>query len=617
MPHQIQGIFPLLKRIGPLVVFSTFTILLTYPVSLAPSAYVIGRPFDDAFEHIWYLHWYKTALLDLHTSPLFQPDIFYPNGWDLSFASLPPLFPTLLVPITAVWGPVATYNLALLVSTFLAAYGVYLLVRAMGGTFLGGVVAGLFYAFYPNRQVYMHGFLNHLLGSMWLPWMLYGVYQAAKQPQSRTRWLLLASTAYALSIGSSWQYVYISTFALLIFSLFYVLPAFKHDLRSWIKPLLLAAVPILVIVVPLLANGFAARERLGSAAEFSLADLTRTSVSLERFFVPSALNPLLSELLREPFPLRNGEDGVVTFGFTILILTIIHLGWQRPWSRQTWSLVTLSVAGLLLMVGPFLQWQGEPAIIQGPNLARFSEIFPELGLDQAGIRIPMPALLIYRFIPPMRSFHHFGRLGVVAACSFGILAGLGLSTLQRRVSERVGIAVGALFLLLLFELNTQPLPSVTAIAGMDRDVDRWLSAQAGRSVIMEYPLWYSSKAQSLYYTIAHRQKIVHGYSIISPEFQEMRSVLAGWPGEETLDFLEEKGVEYILVHVTDQEDDFENSTLPELQSVDRLEYVGRFSRHVSPESIPTFGAGHIRPMVEIMKETYVFRLVGDHAESGS
>lgn len=611
MPGRKQGIMQLFKRLWPLFVFLGVTVFLTYPVSLNPASLVIGRPFDDAFEHIWYLQWYKHALLNLHVSPLFQPDIFSPEGWDLSFASLPPLFPILLAPVTAVLGPVATYNLVLLVSTVLAAYGVFLLVRAMGGTSLGGIFAGLLYAFYPNRQVYMHGFFNHLLGSMWLPWALYGLYQAVNRPRSRGRWLLFSSLAYSLSIGGAWQYVYISTFVLLIFGLFYLLPSLKRELALWVKPLLLATIPILFIAVPLLVNGMLARERMGSSAEFSLEDLSQTSVSVERLLVPSALNPLFWDLVRETYPLRNGEDGVVTFGFSALILAAIVLIWIRPWPRHTWALFALAVIGLLFMAGPFLQWQGETVVIQWLKLSRISEISPGLKAAPGAIKLPMPALFIYRFVPPLRSFHHFGRFGVVVAMSLGILAGLGLSTIQRRFSPQVGVTIGlACLLMLLIEFNPQPLSSVTAIAGMERDVDDWLRTQPDQSTIMEYPLWYSPNAQSLYYTIAHQQKIFHGYSSISSQFLEMRPTLALWPEKPAIDLLEQNGVDYVLVHVPEEQDDFETTVLPELMEIDRLALVGRFPRKAVKESIPSYWNGRIQPMVDIMKETYVFELVG-------
>lgn len=88
-----------------LLVFAVVTIYLLYPVAIHPAALVIGRPFDDVFEYVWYLHWYKEALFEQQVSPLFQPDIFYPTGWDLGFTSFPPLYPILLSPLTALVGP--------------------------------------------------------------------------------------------------------------------------------------------------------------------------------------------------------------------------------------------------------------------------------------------------------------------------------------------------------------------------------------------------------------------------------------------------------------------------------------------------------------------------------
>lgn len=187
------------------IILPILTIFLLYPVSLHPYSVVLGRYFDDAFEHIWYLEWYKEALFDLQVSPLFQPDIFYPGGWEMGFAALPPLFPILLVPLTVVIGSVATYNFVLVGSIVFAALGVFMLHRAMGAKFLGGIFAGLVFAFYPNRQTFMHGFMNFLLGSVWMPWMLYIVYFAAKHPQARTLWLAIAGMAYALTISGVWQ----------------------------------------------------------------------------------------------------------------------------------------------------------------------------------------------------------------------------------------------------------------------------------------------------------------------------------------------------------------------------------------------------------------------------
>ncbi|MFN2136696.1 MAG: hypothetical protein ACK2UK_12120 [Candidatus Promineifilaceae bacterium] len=599
-----------LSWLWPLLFFFGVTLLFTYPIWLDPAGLVIGRPVDDAFEPIWYLAWYKQALLDLHVSPLFQPDVFYPEGWHLGFAVQPPLYPTLMAPVTAMLGPVRTYNLLLILSTVLAAYGSYLLVRALGGSTTGGLLAGIAYAYYPNRQVYMNGFLNVLLASAWLPWMLLGLVQALNKPQTRGRWLALAAVAYAMSIGGAYQYAYVATFTLLIAGLVLLLPAILRQAGEWLRPLALAALLFLLLAGPQLALGLSIRRSEGVATDFTLPDLIHTSTSLERLLVPSAMNPLFWDLARERFPLRNGEDAVVAFGYVVLALAIVGLVAYPSSRRAKWALVSLALCGLIFMAGPFLTIDGEVVTVPIPALSRFAQDLPELTAGGEVAPIPLPALLVYRLAPPLRSFHHFGRMGAVVILALGTLAGLGLTALQRRLEPRAAQMLGLMAIcLLLVEFNNQPLPAVTAIAGMQREVDAWLADQPQQSVIMEYPTWYSFEGRSLYYMLAHEQKIAHGYSIFSPRFLEPRATLDLWPADPAIDLLQSYGVHYVLVHVPRAQTDFETAVLPGLMENDRLRFIGRFAAGGSGVVPPAYLNGRIQPQVDVIKETFLFELV--------
>ena len=70
----------------------------------------------------------------------------------------------------------------------------------------------------------------------------------------------------------------------------------------------------------------------------------------QRFFVPSAINPLFSTLARETFPLTNGQDGVVMFGYIVLLAVVVALFRLRPWSTAVRALVGTAVLALLLMI---------------------------------------------------------------------------------------------------------------------------------------------------------------------------------------------------------------------------------------------------------------------------
>jgi hypothetical protein len=592
------------------LVLLVITILFTYPVSLHPAGYVIGRPLDDAFESIWFLQWYKQALLELRVSPFFQPDVFYPHGWDLRFTILPPLYPILMAPVTAVLGPVTAYNLLIIVSTVVAAFGIYVLVRAIDGSALGGIFAGVAYGFYPNRQVYMHGFLNLLLASMWLPWMVFALYQAVNRPQARGRWLALAVLAFALSIAGAWQYVYIATFTVFVFSLLYLAPDIVRERQKWIKPLIVAGLLLVLTVASQLLFGLINKTRVGTSIDFPLSDLIETGVSIERMLVPSALNPIFWDLARERYPLWNGEDGVVGFGIIVIVLAVVGVVKFNFKPRARWAFLILALTGLLLMAGPFLKFQGKPVTFSWPAAEYLADINPDLVAETGAIRVPMPALLIYEIVPPLRSFHHFGRLGMVVVLCLGTLAGLGITSIQKQLSPHAGSFFGiAVLLLLIVELNPQPHKSITSVAGMHRPVDDWLANQPEQKVIMEYPAYYSFRPRALYNALTHQQKIIHGSSIVSPEYLEERLILEQWPEEPAIDLLEQLGANYVLLHVPREQEDFSTEELPGLLENERLELVGHFTNDPT-EPIPLFLWEHIEPLEDSMQETYLFELVG-------
>ena len=141
------------KHVAALLFFILVYGFLTYPVMTRPGYWVWGRPFEDAFESIWYIEWYKQAFFDLNVSPLHQPDIYYPHGWDLRFAILPPLYPTMLAPLTLALGSVAAYNYALLFSCVFAAYGTFLLAEQVSGSWWGACLAGVLFSCSPQREI--------------------------------------------------------------------------------------------------------------------------------------------------------------------------------------------------------------------------------------------------------------------------------------------------------------------------------------------------------------------------------------------------------------------------------------------------------------------------------
>jgi hypothetical protein len=573
------------EHILALIAFALVTIAMLYPVSLHPATMVVGRPFEDAFEYVWYLDWYKTALFDLQVSPLFQPHIFYPTGWNLGFSAFPPLYPALLAPLTALAGAVLAYNLTVMASCLIAALGSYWLARLLGANVWGGLLAGIAFAFYPHREIYLAGHLNFLMGSMWLPWVLAFLLRAYQNPARRTRWTALAGLAFALTIAGSWHFVFIGSAAVAIFGLFLIWSGNREAWRRWLRPLAAAALTMLLTIGPFLLNAALVHSQLQETLHFSFQDTAATGVHLERFLVPSAINPLFWELARTTIPLRNGIDGVVNFGYVVMLLGAVALWRARPWFRPLLALVAVIVAGLVMMPGLILFVNGAPVTSNAAPLRFLGNLIPQLIQPDGSVAVPLPGLLPYLLLPPFRTFHAFGRWGLIVALALAPLAGLGLTLLQKRFSApaaRTAIAAMAL-LLLLVEFNLQPLPDVTRIPDMQRQVDRWLAAQPETNTIIEYPLEHTMKGQSLYYSTIHRQKMVHGAGSIFPgPYLERLPTLRDWPSPATLDLLQELEVRYILLNIYDSNGRFETETLPQLEAIERLQLVRHFDDDAGP-----------------------------------
>jgi hypothetical protein len=500
---------------------------------------------------------------------------------------LPPVYPLLLAPATWLIGPVATYNIALLATCVWAAYGTYLLVQALGGNFWGSVLAGIIFAFAPQREVYFAGHLNTLLGSMWLPWIVYGVIQAARLPSQRTRWVVLAFTAYALSICGAWQFALIGgvTFALSMFVSW--LSKLRREGRVWLKPLTVGMLSFLVVAGPVLMSGLRARAEIVNGAEFSFQDVDGTSTSVERLIVPSGVNPLVWDLARKTFPL-TGQDSVVAIGYMPLILAFYFVKKGRRSGPTRVLGLALMLLGTILTVGTTLHFWNKPVLLTlpGPSAEQARSFLESIGLpfliDGQSLRIPLPSLILYWLLPFTRSFHHFGRWAVLTSLGAALLAGQGLTRLLLNRPFQKRLFVSALLILILIaEFNTQPIPTLTTMQQMHRAVNDWLAAQPDRAIIIEYPAKHNWNGQALYYTIAHGQKIVHGSSILSQNVTEMKTTLSQWPEPPALDLLQQIGVKYVLVD-SYMNDNFETTQLPQLLSIPRLKLIQVFPTNVGP-----------------------------------
>src|SRR5262245_44192656 len=109
------------------------TVVVTYPVAFhltthIPIAHQIPgwAPGDgDPWYSLWLLWFTEHSLAELGRLPLFSDALFYPRGIDLGYLSLVMLPLLLSVPLVALAGPIAAYNLLILLSLVMAGYATF------------------------------------------------------------------------------------------------------------------------------------------------------------------------------------------------------------------------------------------------------------------------------------------------------------------------------------------------------------------------------------------------------------------------------------------------------------------------------------------------------------
>jgi hypothetical protein len=103
----------------------------------------------DANFYIWAIRWWPYALTH-GLNPLFTTNITQPNGvsgYSLAWATTTPTLSLLMWPVTAAVGPIAAFNLSLILAPPASAWATFILARRLTGKFWPALLAGPVFGF--------------------------------------------------------------------------------------------------------------------------------------------------------------------------------------------------------------------------------------------------------------------------------------------------------------------------------------------------------------------------------------------------------------------------------------------------------------------------------------
>ncbi|MBT3350214.1 MAG: hypothetical protein HOC91_10470 [Nitrospinaceae bacterium] len=533
-PESPFGISIHLLLIG---LYLALTLGMTYPVAnnLFTRLPVWSH---DGLQNYWNLWWFKTALMDLGTNPLFTNQLFHPVGTTLTAHTLAPYNGLIGIPLQALFGLMAAFNILYLSTFVLSGYGMHLLIHHLTKNHAAAFVGALIFAFSPYHMMHAQNHL-HLMTIQYIP--LFALYLVRLSENPCTKNGIAAGIFMALTALCSWNYFLF----FLIFILVFMISVFANERTkvinlSFIRGLCWLGGVCFVIISPFLIP--LARDILTGTVDIAGERFARAaSADLAAYFVPSNLHPLWggNSVFQKMYTSFAGglSEGTVAFGYAALALAGVAL------LRSGWRNIYIWVITLATFM----------ALSLGPDLQIFGEEY--LGFTR------LPYNWFIQNTPFLKGARIPARFAVMASLAISVLAGWGMKSLldNLKPNKKTMLIAGATALILFEFQAVHPsipvsIPKPYTYFAQDSEAYAVLEVPVG---LPQNASWYMA------YQTAHRKPIISGYisRVVSKSWKFIENDpfvrLLHFPERITSETINTKPaglikhkIKYVLVHKT-------------------------------------------------------------------
>jgi len=585
-----------LSDVGIALFYLGVTMLVVFPLIRHLDSALPGPPADN-FQVLYQFWWLKRSIIVQHISPFYDPNSFYPFGYDLRLSDMMLLVVSQSLPFTLFWNEVVAYNFLAMSAFVFSGWAMHRYVWELTKNRWAGLVAGAVFAFAPFRWNYLFSGHINLLQTGWLPLMLIGVERFLTGRGAR--WAGLAGLFWAFLALCNWYSALIGGLGLAVYVLVRWVdrPQVRSEPRSvssvasngaplgsapnyeqtptppryWLWGSLAFLGVGVVVTGPLVL--WVAQAFAQARSSYSLPYLVQPGLaaSLDTLISPRPLAPLWGGQ-----PIKSTLEGSIYTYLGLIAVCVALIGWWRRSKvnqnfRTTLRAVTaVGLMGLVLSLGIVLTWGAEIIRLPVPEVisTRFDALmglvinklafFPTpsyYGLHKPGtIYLPLPALLLYCFVPFFQSIRFWRRFEVWIVFAIAAWVGAAIASWPQTLSEQQSLrrllyplATPALLILILLEFTVFPYPlGISKVA--PQPVDVWLAAQP-RCAVARFPIeatWQNGPYQ--YALTMHHQPILYGIGAFRPAwFTAVQPVLAAFPSPESLALLRSWKVCYLVV----------------------------------------------------------------------
>jgi hypothetical protein len=344
----LQGLFALV------IYLAAFTAASGHALADDLGVPKLGQQWVDPNTYIWFVRWWPYAVSH-GMNPLYTHEVGVPAGYNLAaWASSTPSVALFIWPVTAALGPIASFNLTLLLAPPTAAWSAFVVTRRLTGRFWAALLSGAVFGFNLCELAHDDSGLLNLTVTLLIPLMVYLVLLWWDRTLGRTGFVIWMTVVLALEF-----YTFTETFfdvTLLIMAALVI--GFAVAER--------AARRTVARLGGLVAVSYAGAVLL--ASPYLLDELLHLPTGLDRNSAQYGLRmvnlilPRADRLWGLPSlaALSNANPGAGYVGIPLLALLLVFA--VRTWSSKVTRLLVIMFPVIVaLAAGPDLVLAGQPA----------------------------------------------------------------------------------------------------------------------------------------------------------------------------------------------------------------------------------------------------------------
>jgi len=415
----------------------------------------------DAGSYVWGFWWMAHSVLHL-TDPWLTSDIAAPAGAQLGLHALMPLAGVVMLPVTAAFGPSASYTVLSILLPGLMSYAMYRVARLWLPSQTGAIAAGAFFGLSGmlSFQTWVH--INLAAGAVFLPLTLEAAIRLRRKSSAGRAAVLGVVLGAAMLVDQE------SAVLASIIAIAALLPwvLFCRVKVGWLRLLLVGlagAVAVIVAAPQLVAIAHAAAA--GSPPVSLSAPAYVQGVRLPDLFLPS---PRVTSF---GLAIRHAQN-TSTFGAipTLLALVGLTLALASRRRQPAWLL------GLL--------WLGSAALALGSDIIMTAGTYTPAAEMFGGVRVSsVLPFTWFVWIPGLSGFREPSRIAELGLVAVALLAGYTVNWLRYHARALL-VPVLALGIL---EAGLATPPGAKTMPTSYPALDRPIAADHSGSIVIDVP----------------------------------------------------------------------------------------------------------------------------------